>query len=160
MFLTHAATLILIIALSALFWIDFRTYRLPDAITLPLIATGLALNAFVFSKPWVSLIGAVAGYLAFVAVETGFRRMTGRNGLGRGDAKLIAAGGAWCGGWLLPAIVLVGTGSALLFVLGKAVVQRRLPGRDEAFAFGPWLAVGIAAGWIYRAYGPGLYPLL
>ena len=120
MFLTHAATLILIIALSALFWIDFRTYRLPDAMTLPLIAAGLALNAFVFSTPWASLIGAAAGYLAFVAVEILFRRITGRNGLGRVDAKLIAAGGAWCGGWLLPSMVLVGTGSALLFVLGKA----------------------------------------
>ena len=160
MFHTHAASLILIAGLITLFWIDFRTQRLPDAITLPLIAIGLALNAFVLNTPWASLAGAAAGYAAFVAIELGYHRATGRHGLGRGDAKLAAAGGAWCGGWLLPLIVLVGTGSALLFIALMALIRRRLPEPGTAYAFGPWLATGIAIGWIYRAYGPGLYPVL
>jgi prepilin signal peptidase PulO-like enzyme (type II secretory pathway) len=160
MFHTHAASLFLTIALITLFWIDFRTYRLPDAITLPLIAAGLAVNVLVFSTPWAALAGAAAGYAGFVAVELGYRQLAGRPGLGRGDAKLAAAGGAWCGGWLLPVIVLVGAGSALLFIALTALVKRRMPERGTAYAFGPWLAVGIAVGWIYRAYGPGLYPVL
>lgn len=160
MFLTHTASAILTLALIALFWIDFRTYRLPDAITLPLIAAGIAVNALLFDSLWPSVVGAAAGYGAFVTVELGFRRLTGRHGLGRGDAKLAAAGGAWCGGWLLPAVVLVGTGSALLFIAVEALAKRRLPERGTAHAFGPWLAVGIAVGWMYRAYGPGLYPAL
>ena len=160
MFLIHTATLTLTLALIVLFWIDFRTYRLPDAITLPLIAAGLAVNTFLLDTPWTALAGAAAGYSGFVAVELAYRHFAGRPGLGRGDAKLAAAGGAWCGGWLLPAIVLVGTGSALLFIVLTALVKRRMPERGTAYAFGPWLAAGILFGWIYRAYGPGLYPVL
>lgn len=160
MFHTHAASLILTAALLVLAWIDFRTYRLPDAITLPLIAAGLALNAFVLGTPWASVVGAAAGYLAFLAVEIGYRRLRGRDGLGRGDAKLLAAGGAWCGGWLLPAIVLVGALSALIFVGVSTLIRGQRPGAAQAYAFGPWLALGIFAGWIYRAYGPGMFPVL
>ena len=160
MFLIHTASLVLTIALIALFWIDFRTYKLPDAITLPLIAAGLGINAFLLGTPWASLAGAAAGYGSFVIIELGYRQLAGRPGLGRGDAKLATAGGAWCGGWLLPLIVLVGAGSALLFIALTALVKRRMPDRGTAYAFGPWLALGIAFGWIYRAYGPGMYPVL
>jgi prepilin signal peptidase PulO-like enzyme (type II secretory pathway) len=159
MFVTHAASLILTSALIALAWTDFRTYRLPDAITLPLIAAGLGLNTFVLATPWASIAGAAIGYLAFVALETGYRRLRGRAGLGRGDAKLIAAGGAWCGGWLLPGMIVTGALSALVFVGVSALIAGKRPGTGQAYAFGPWLALGILAGWIYRAYGPGLYPV-
>ncbi|WP_300544307.1 A24 family peptidase [Maricaulis sp.] len=158
MIVIHAASLILIGALIALAWIDFRTYRLPDPVTLPLIAAGIALNTFALGTPWVSIVGAAAGYAAFVGIEVAFKRLRGIDGLGRGDAKLIAAGGAWCGGWLLPAMVLVGAVSALVFVGVVAAIRKRQPDELEAYAFGPWLALGIACGWIYRAYGPGLYP--
>ncbi|MAK64849.1 MAG: hypothetical protein CMF75_08970 [Maricaulis sp.] len=158
MFVIHAASLILISSLIALSWIDFRTYRLPDPVTLPLIAVGLAVNAFVFNTPAASLVGAVLGYGVFVAIELGFKALRGIQGLGRGDAKLLAAGGAWCGGWLLPGIVLIGALSALLFVGALALVQRRAIDETRPYAFGPWLALGIALAWIYRAYGPGLYP--
>ncbi|WP_203291645.1 prepilin peptidase [Maricaulis parjimensis] len=158
MFVIHAASLILISALIALAWIDFRTYRLPDPVTLPLIAVGLAVNAFAFNTPAASVIGAALGYGVFVAIEVGFRRLRGIHGLGRGDAKLLAAGGAWCGGWLLPGIVLIGAISALLFVMLSALAQKKRIDDTQAHAFGPWLALGIALAWIYRAYGPGLYP--
>ena len=158
MLIIHAASLILFTALITLSWIDFRTYRLPDPVTLPLIAAGLAANAFVFNTPAASLVGAALGYGAFVAIEIGFRKLRGIHGLGRGDAKLLAAGGAWCGGWLLPGIVLIGAVSALLFVGALAVINRRKPDETQPYAFGPWLALGIGLAWIYRAYGPGLYP--
>ena len=160
MFFTHAASLILLIALSSLAWTDFRTYRLPDPVTLPLIGAGLLLNGLHFGTFWVSLAGAAIGYLAFVGIETGFRRLRGRDGLGRGDAKLLAAGGAWCGAWLLAPIVLIGAVSALAFVTITAALAGRQPEEGQAYAFGPWLALGIALAWIYRAYGPGLYPVM
>ena len=160
MFIIHAASLALTGALIALAWIDLRTFRLPDSITLPLTATGLAMNVLVLHTPWVSLIGALAGYLAFIAIEIGYRHLRGRNGLGRGDAKLLAAGGAWCGAWLLPGMVMVATLSALIHVGTTALIRRRMPDAGRALAFGPWLALGILAGWMYRIYGPGLYPVL
>lgn len=158
MIVIHAASLILITALITLSWIDFRTYRLPDPVTLPLIAAGLAANAFVFNTPAASLVGAALGYGVFVAIEIGFKKLRGIQGLGRGDAKLLAAGGAWCGGWLLPGIVLIGAFSALLFVGMLALIRRQPLNDTTPYAFGPWLALGIALAWVYRAYGPGLYP--
>jgi len=154
----HLATVALAVSLAWLAWIDARSFRLPDIGTLPLILAGITLNAVFLGTPWTSLIGAGLGYGSFVAIETGYRKLRGRDGLGRGDAKLMAAAGAWCGGWLLPLIVLVGAFSALTFVAILALLQRRLPGTTQAFPFGPWLAVGFLIGWIHRAYGPGLYP--
>ena len=72
----------------------------------------------------------------------------------------MAAAGAWCGGWLLPIIVLVGALSALLFIGTLALMRRRAPDASQPFPFGPWLALGFLVGWIHRAYGPGLYPVI
>ncbi len=156
----HLATAALVVALAALAWIDARSFRLPDWLTLPLIGSGVALNAIFLETPWTSLIGAVLGYGSFVTLEIGYRRMRGRDGLGRGDAKLMGAAGAWCGGWLLPLIVLTGTLSALVFIGSLAAIRRSLPDTRQPWPFGPWLALGFLIGWLHRAYGPGLYPIL
>lgn len=158
--LIHAATVILFCTLAALSLIDARTQRLPDVLTLPLILAGIAVNAVIFSSLWVALAGAGLGYGVLVALELAYRRLRGRDGLGRGDAKLLAAGGAWCGAWLLPLILLVGSASALAYVLLLAVLRRRAPDPGQPMPFGPWLALGIALCWIYRAYGPGLLPAI
>lgn len=156
--LTHAATMILLVALAALSLIDARTQRLPDILTLPLIVAGIAVNGLVFSSWTVSIAGAALGYGVLVALELTYKRFRGRDGLGRGDAKLLAAGGAWCGAWLLPMILLAGSASALLYVLSLALIRRQAPDADQPMPFGPWLALGIALCWGYRAYGPGLVP--
>ena len=154
----HLATIILIIALGWLAWTDARSLRLPDIGTLPLIAIGILMNAVLLGTPGASLVGAALGYGSFVAIETGYRRLRGRDGLGRGDAKLLAAAGAWCGGWLLPLIVLVGALSALVAIGAIALIRRQSPDAGQPFPFGPWLALGFFAGWVHRAYGPGLFP--
>ena len=154
--LIHAATLFLLCALAALSLIDARTQRLPDVLTLPLILAGIAVNGLIFSSLWTALAGAALGYGALVALELAYKRLRGRDGLGRGDAKLLAAGGAWCGAWLLPFILLAGSLGALVFVSALALVRRRAPDANQPMPFGPWLALGIALGWVYRAYGPGL----
>mgnify|MGYP003647786738 FL=1 len=154
--LIHAATLFLLCALAALSLIDARTQRLPDVLTLPLILAGIAVNGLIFSSLWTALAGAALGYGALVALELAYKRLRGRDGLGRGDAKLLAAGGAWCGAWLLPMILLAGSLGALVYVGLLALVRRRAPDPAQPLPFGPWLALGIALGWVYRAYGPGL----
>ncbi|WP_417468500.1 prepilin peptidase [Maricaulis sp.] len=158
MMLIQAATVILFSTLAVLSLIDARTQRLPDVFTLPLILAGIAVNGLIFSAPWAAIAGAAIGYGALVALELAYKRLRGRDGLGRGDAKLLAAGGAWCGLWLLPMILLAGSVSALLYVGGLALIRRRAPDPHQPLPFGPWLALGIALCWIWRAYGPGLLP--
>lgn len=155
MIYTHLATASLLSALAALSYIDLRELRLPDAVTLPLIGIGIVVNVVIFGALWTPLIGAILGYSAFVALEIAYRRIRGREGLGRGDAKLLAAGGAWCGAWFLPYIALVGGLSALGYVFALALVRGRKPQDSDLVAFGPWLALGVFVCWLFRAYGPG-----
>lgn len=136
---------VLLPALAALTWIDARTFRLPDALTLPLIGVGLIQSWYLSGRLLDGLIGACAGYLFFLAVEKGFRALRGIDGLGRGDAKMLAAGGAWCGWMELPWIVLVASGTGLVFA-GLMTLTGRRPG--GMIAFGPFLALGIAAVWL------------
>lgn len=146
--LIHFATAILLCTLTALALIDARTQRLPDLLTLPLIAAGIAVNTLIFSDLWMAITGAALGYGVLVALELTYKRLRGRDGLGRGDAKLLAAGGAWCGAWLLPFILLAGSASALVFVLVLAALRGRAPDPTQPMPFGPWLALGIALGWV------------
>ena len=150
---------VLLICLAVLAHIDARTYRLPDAITLPLIPAGLIANILVFDSLLPALIGAALGYLGLVGLEIAYKHLRGRDGLGRGDAKLLAAGGAWCGALALPFILLVASFAALLFVLLMSVIRGRKPSGTTMLAFGPWLAFGIGLVWLVKAYWPqaGLY---
>ncbi len=139
-----AAALILTWALIALTVIDLRTQLLPDTITLPLLWLGLLLSVpVVFVKPAASIIGAAAGYLSLWAVYHVFRLITGKEGMGYGDFKLLAALGAWFGWQALPLLVLLSSVAGALVGLGLIVLRSH--DRNVPIPFGPYLAI---AGWV------------
>ena len=127
--------------LAALAVIDFRTFILPNLLTLPLIAIGLGFAYWQNGlKP--ALIGATIGYAGFVLLELIYKKVRGKDGLGRGDAKLLAAGGAWCGWYGLPFIILIASASGLV----HALLQRK--NETPILPFGPHLALGIFLTWL------------
>lgn len=137
----------------ALAWcamIDIDRYRLPDLLTLPMIAGGL-LYCWVMDPPQFPhhLIGAAAGYLSLVAVSEAYRVLRKRDGLGRGDAKLLAAAGAWLGWKALPFVVLAGSVGALIFVVFLALARGRTA-MIRPLPFGPFLAAAFIALWIWQ----------
>lgn len=133
--------------LLALAWIDFEHFLLPDVLTLPLLVAGLCVTWWLTPAALAShALGAIAGYLAFRAIELGYQRLRGRPGLGQGDAKLLAAGGAWLGLAALPMVVLV----AALLGIALALPALLAPGWGQAgmrlttkLPFGPALALAI-----------------
>lgn len=148
--------LVLVAALIALTAIDFDTQLLPDDITLPLLWLGLALNAFgVYTDLKSAVIGAMAGYLSLWAVYWGFKLATGKEGMGYGDFKLLAALGAWLGWQMLPLAILLS--SFVGAVVGIALMVFARHGRNVPIPFGPYLATAgvIALVWgkpLTRAY--------
>jgi leader peptidase (prepilin peptidase) / N-methyltransferase len=128
-------------ALLALAFIDFDTQLLPDDITLPLMWLGLLVNAFgVFVDLRSAVFGAAGGYLVLWAVYWAFKLLTGKEGMGFGDFKLLAALGAWTGWQVLPFTVLVSAGlGAVIGGVGLALAKR---GTDTRIPFGPFLALG------------------
>lgn len=144
----------LFIALMALAWVDYKSFRLPDSLTLPLIPLGILQNWFLLQDWTNALIGAAVGYFAFLAIELGFKHLRGKDGLGRGDAKLLAAGGAWCGWSGLPFIVLIASGSGLAALLLPTFRKQADAGR---IPFGPFLAFAIALVWAVQIYTLGLF---
>lgn len=124
----------------ALSFIDFDTQLLPDSITLPLLWAGLLLNlGGTFADLGSAVIGAVAGYLSLWCVYWGFRFATGKEGMGFGDFKLLAAVGAWLGWQLLPLVVLAS--SVVGAIAGIALMLFARHGRNVPIPFGPYLAV-------------------
>ncbi len=145
---TFAAALVLSYGLIALTFIDFDHQILPDQITLPGIWIGLLLNLNdIFCSLEEAVIGAVAGYLSLWIVYQGFKLATGKEGMGFGDFKLLAALGAWFGWMALPGIVLIS--SAIGAIVGITLIVLGRP-REEAIAFGPYLAL---AGFVYLLAG-------
>jgi leader peptidase (prepilin peptidase)/N-methyltransferase len=131
-------------ALVALAGIDLRTTLLPDAITLPLLWLGLLASLVtVFVDPVQALLGAAFGYLSLWSVYWLFKLVTGKEGMGAGDFKLLAALGAWCGAASLLGILLVS--SAVGAVIGGAWLLLRGKDRSTQIPFGPYLAI---AGWL------------
>lgn len=135
---------ILFSLLIALALHDLKTFRLPDALTFPLIAMGL-IFAYVQGALGSSILGAGIAYIGFVALEVFYKRLRGINGLGRGDAKLFAAGGAWCGWYGLTFIILIASATGLVHALFLSKVNRKDPIR---IPFGPHLAFGIFMTWL------------
>lgn len=137
--------------LLALGLIDWRTQRLPNAPTFCLLLTGLA-AAYLFDRQYFvgHLIGAIAGYAAFALVAYLYRAIRGFDGLGLGDAKLLAGLGAWVSWQGLPTLVLAAALLCLAFVLVRALWRRKISA-TERVPFGPFLAL---AGWIVWLYGP------
>ncbi len=140
----------------ALTFIDFDTQLLPDSITLPLVWAGLMLNlGGTFADLSSAVIGAAAGYLSLWSVYWGFRIATGKEGMGFGDFKLLAAIGAWLGWQMLPLVVLAS--SLVGAVAGIALMLFARHGRNVPIPFGPYLAVAgvVALFWgepLTRAY--------
>jgi len=136
-------------AMIALTVIDLDTLMLPDDITLPLLWAGLAFNlGGVFVPLGSAVIGAIAGYLALWLVYWGFKLLTGKEGMGYGDFKLLAAIGAWLGWQMLPLVILLS--SVVGAVIGIAMMVFAGHGRDKPIPFGPYLA---AAGVIALFWG-------
>jgi leader peptidase (prepilin peptidase)/N-methyltransferase len=143
------AALLLTWALLALSMIDIDHQLLPDAITLPFLWLGLLLSLFpVFADMRASLVGAIAGYLSLWLVYQLFKLVTGKEGMGFGDFKLLALLGAWMGWQSLPLIVLLS--SAVGAVLGGTMIILQGRGRHQPIPFGPYLAI---AGWIALLWG-------
>ncbi|MES9947656.1 MAG: A24 family peptidase [Candidatus Thiodiazotropha sp.] len=147
--LATLAALFLTWALIALSVIDFDVQLLPDNITLPFLWLGLLISlGNVFTDPRTALIGAAAGYLSLWSVYQLFKRLTGKEGMGYGDFKLLAMLGAWLGWHYLPQIILL---SALVgAVVGILLIVVRGRDRNVPIPFGPYLA---AAGWISLMWG-------
>jgi len=144
--------LVFVGALVALTAIDFDTQLLPDDITLPLLWLGLALNAFsVYTDLKSAVIGAMAGYLSLWGVYWSFKLFTGKEGMGYGDFKLLAALGAWLGWQMLPLAILLS--SFVGAVVGIALMVFARQGRNVPIPFGPYLA---AAGAISLVWGKPL----
>lgn len=131
-------------ALIALAGIDLRHQLLPDVISLPLLWAGLLLSLTgSFTDPRSSIIGAAAGYLSLWSVFHVFRLLTGKEGMGYGDFKLLAVFGAWLGWQMLPMIILLASLTGTL--VGVAMILSRRLQQGVPIAFGPYLAV---AGWL------------
>lgn len=143
-----AGALVLVWALVALSAIDLDTQLLPDSITLPLLWLGLAFNLWsVYADLSSAVIGAMFGYLALWSVFWLFKLATGKEGMGYGDFKLLAALGAWLGWQMLPAIILLS--SVVGAVVGITLIVVARHGRNIPIPFGPYLAAagGIALFW-------------
>jgi leader peptidase (prepilin peptidase)/N-methyltransferase len=146
------AAMLFLWSMIALSFIDFDTQLLPDSITLPLIWAGLLLNlGGTFVDLGSAVIGAAAGYLSLWSVYWGFKFATGKEGMGFGDFKLLAAVGAWLGWQMLPLVVLASSFVGALFGISLMLFAKRA--RNIPIPFGPYLA---AAGAVALFWGKPL----
>ena len=144
-----AAALLLTWSLIALSGIDFDHQLLPDNITLPVCWAGILINIpGVFTDLQASVIGAAAGYLSLWMVYHVFKLITGKEGMGYGDFKLLALLGAWMGWQMLPFIIIIS--SLVGAIIGIGLVLLRGRDRNVPIPFGPFLAI---AGWICLLWG-------
>ena len=147
-----AAGLVFTWVLIAASGIDVRTQLLPDQLTLPLLWVGLLLSLVpVFVSADTAIIGAAAGYLSLWTVFWAFKLITGKEGMGYGDFKLLAALGAWMGVTSLLPIVLLS--SLIGAIVGGTVLALRGQDRSTPIPFGPFIA---AAGWVWFVLGDWL----
>lgn len=139
--------------LLALAAIDLLTWLLPDALTLPLVVAGLLVALWgepALTSPAGAAIGAAAGYLTLAGIALAYRRLRGREGLGLGDAKLLAAAGAWLGPERLPTTVLA---AALLGLAFALLARRGELAPETALPFGPALALAFWGGFVLALRG-------
>lgn len=132
----------LILVLLYLAYFDLRTFRLPDIITLPLIFTGLLFNSFSnqgFASFQDAIIGAILGYTGLWLLNSLYRALKKQNGIGMGDAKLMAALGAWLGWQPLPGTLLIASLTGLIG--GSIWLVWNKQNHRAAFPFGPFLAI-------------------
>ena len=128
---------------------DAASFRLPDALTLPLVLMGLAVTWFLAPEATTDhALAAALGYLAFRGIAAAYQRLRGAPGLGQGDAKLMAAAGAWVGLAVLPDVVLVAALAGLAYAGVLALRGRALTARTR-LPFGPCLAIATWLAWLY-----------
>lgn len=137
------------LGLIALAFIDAEHLLLPDALTLPLLWAGLLAASLGWTAvaPAQALLGAALGYTLIAVPAMLYRWRTGTDGLGLGDAKLLAATGAWQGLMAVPAVLLIAGLSSLIWLAWR----RRLR-KAEVYAFGPWLATASLLSWLWPAH--------
>lgn len=150
------ASILLAVILAALAIVDIRTGRLPDVLTLPLLALGIGVTAVLQPEQLgPHCIAAALGYASLWLVAVLYRRHRGHDGLGLGDAKLLAAAGAWLGPLALAPLVLLASLSAL-----ATIAVMRMAGRpvslQSSLPFGPFLGAGFLLLWCLRIAGAGL----
>lgn len=139
-------TVALALILGAIALIDLRSLRIPDRLSLPLVAGGLAVALWLPLQPFHHhLIGAAAGFASLAAIGGWYHRRTGTEGLGLGDAKLFAAAGAWLGWQALPSVLLIAALGGLAHAATSGARDRK-----AAIAFGPWLALGFWIVWLWK----------
>ncbi|MGV0964032.1 MAG: prepilin peptidase [Polynucleobacter sp.] len=148
---------LLILALIYLAYIDWRTLRLPNAITVPLIVFGITFNwasDLHLTSPSSAILGALLGYASLWTLNAGYRLLQNRNGIGMGDAKLLGALGAWLGWGSLPNILLIASATGI----AGGIIWLKCRGHQlqQAFPFGPFLVI---AG-IIELLWPQLLPTL
>ena len=137
------------VSLLALSAIDWRHQVLPDEIALPLIPAGLAVAWWIEPAGLLPhAAGALAGFALIMAVRWAYARVRGREGIGIGDAKLMAAAGAWVSWEGLPSVLLLAAGVGLVFSLAEAVRNREFR-PHRAVPFGPYIALGFWTVWLY-----------
>jgi leader peptidase (prepilin peptidase)/N-methyltransferase len=134
------ASLLFVYFLIALALIDADTQLLPDSLTLPLLWCGLLINTQnVFCSLESAVLGAAFGYGSLWLVYWVFKLLTGKEGMGYGDFKLLAALGAWCGLALLPMIILISSLAGSVVGVGAILIAKR--DRSHPIPFGPFLAL-------------------
>lgn len=156
------AALVFVCFLIALTFIDVDTQLLPDRLTLPLVWIGLLVNltGSGFTTLSSAVLGAVAGYVSLWLVYQAFKLATGKEGMGYGDFKLLAAIGAWLGWQMLPVVILLSSVAGAVIGIALIVATRR--GKEIPIPFGPYLAIAGLVAMLYGAdlveYYLALYP--
>ncbi len=150
--LESALSLMFTWTLLCLSVIDYDHHLLPDQLTLPLLWVGLlASTQSLFTTPTDAILGASLGYLSLWSVYWIFKLITGKEGMGYGDFKLLAALGAWCGWQALPSIIVWSSLVGAIIGIGLVVLYKR--DRNKPIPFGPYLAI---AGWLYFYFGDNI----
>ncbi|MDJ0920799.1 MAG: A24 family peptidase [Henriciella sp.] len=143
------ATFVLGIGMLILSWIDLDRFLLPDWLTLPLIAFGLIQAWWYGASISESIIGAIVGYALLAGLHYFWKLRIGREGIGLGDAKLFAAGGAWVGMYNIPLTLLLGSGLGLMLVLVSGLRRAERPSTSY-IPFGPLLSLAIWSVWCFK----------
>lgn len=143
-----AITLMLSAWLVLLSWFDLDHFRLPDWLTLPLIACGLIYQYVNDGDLMLAVVGAVSGYAIIWGLAALWRQKRGVDAIGMGDAKLLAAAGAWLGLWALPPVLLAASGTGLIYALGSRILSGK---KITMIPFGPFIALGIWSIWLFPA---------
>ncbi len=144
-------SLLLAACLLLISWYDFDHYRIPNFLSLPLIAAGLVWAFFQPDAPLSEhLSGAAMGYGLIWAIHVSWLKFRQIEAIGMGDAKLLAAAGAWLGLLSLPFVLLVASISALLLILCQALIFRSGISMQDKLAFGPFLVLGFWTVWLLQ----------